>query len=206
MLTSPLLSSEYILADNIEGSIALRRLTSGIDDAKFLQRLNDVSQKYKYCYLIVEADGKLRCVNILMCFKICYTHFGTFSPTHERVVNTVLEITQTKDIRVVFANDTAHSASLLYSLAAYESGCAQPIDLSHDWLNKHEKFLNFLLSVPSINFSTAVRLMVQFKTMKEIIAAPVGLLQERITGLSPDAAKTLFNFVRLSISGSVHNS
>ncbi len=78
-------------------------------------------------------------------------------------------------------------------------------DLSSDWLIKHEKILNFLLSVPSVNFSTAVRLMTQFKTMKDVIAASVDLLQERIPGLSQDTAKTLFNYFRLSISGSVHN-
>lgn len=79
------------------------------------------------------------------------------------------------------------------------------LDLTNEWLTKHEKFLNFLLSVPSINFSTAVRLITQFKSMKDVIAASVDQLQERVVGLSQDAAKMLFNYFRLSISGSVHN-
>lgn len=106
----------------------------------------------------------------------------------------------------MFSNDVAHSAIILHGLATFESGCAQPMsDLSNDWLIKHEKYLNFLLSVPSINFSTAVRLIIQFKSMKEVIAASVDQLQARVIGLSQDAAKTLFNYFRLSISGSVHN-
>jgi ERCC4-type nuclease len=135
-------------------------------------------------------------------FRLTLCH----SPAHDKVVNTILEIAQSKDIRVVFTNDAAHSADILHGLAMFESGCTRPMDLTKDWLGKHEKQLNFLLSVPAVNFSTAVRLITQFGTMKELINATVSQLQTRVTGLSQESASSIVNFFRLSVSGSVHNS
>ena len=176
---------ELKVADYIVKDVAIERKTvsdfiSSMINRRLLKQLEEL-QQYKKRLLIVEGIDE----------QELYSDNGLTGMHPNSIRGFLLSILLKYEVPIIFTKDSEDTAKFL-SVLAKRKEKEMSLNVTKKSLNKQEQMQFILEGFPGIGPKTAKKLLEEFKTIKEIINAPLEELQ-KILGKKAESVKILID-------------
>ena len=108
--------------------------------------------------------------------------------------NILFQVALIKGVRTLYSDSDEHTANLLLALATEEANKGNQISINEKYIAEHEQALEFLESIPHVNFVHACNLLLCNFNMMEIVNSTPDDLQRKVKGLSLTTARAIYEY------------